>query len=147
MDKDGYLHLTIGGVDVEGFDPIYVGLGGGNDKLSFNVSLTSLNESRIITVPEGERVVLRFNYSSVDDEGIDDGNGMGQLLVGGVVRKAFNAVQGENELDITEFLSSGTNSVSLKVVNSEETDKSLAYTVTVAAVYLTSPFAGAKGYA
>lgn len=141
VDKQGYLHLTQGGEDVEGFEPIYVGFGsGGGGGSTYTITITNLLESRVITVAEGERVVLRFNYSSVDSEGMDDGSGLGQLLIGGVVRHSFNAKQGENELDITEYLSSGTNSASIRITNSEDANKSMAYTVTVAAVYLTSSF-------
>ena len=141
VDKDGYLHLTMGGEDVEGFEPIYVGTGmGPGGGSTYTITITNLLDSRVITVPEGERVVLRFRYSSVDNEGMDDGSGLGQLLIGGVVRHSFSAKQGENELDVTEFLSSGTNSLSVRITNSEDVNKSMAYTVTVAAVYLTSPF-------
>lgn len=116
------------------------GGGGGGSASSFAVTLTNLLESRIITVPEGESVVLKFNYSSVDNENMDDGAGIGQIFVGGVIRHTFAATQGENEVDVTSYLASGTNNVSVKVSNSENASKVLTYTVTVASVYLTSSF-------
>ena len=142
VDQNGYLHLTMGGEDVEGFEPFYVGTGagGGGGANSYTITITNLMDSRVFAVPEGERVVLRFRYSSVDNEGMEDGSGLGQLLIGGVVRHSFSAKQGENELDITDYLSSGTNNVSVRITNSEDSSKSMAYTVTVAALSLTSPF-------
>lgn len=122
------------------------GGGGGNGSISFEIDITNLLESRIITVPEGDTVLLRFAYSSVDDEGMDDGTGIGQVIVGGIVRQTFSATQGDNEIDVTSYLASGTNNISIKITNSENTSKVLAYIVTVAAVYLTSSFDASVPY-
>lgn len=117
-----------------------IGTGGGGGTTTFTATLTNLLESRVITIPEGEKVNLRLNYSSVDEEGMDDGPGVGQLLVAGVVRQTFSVNQGNFELDITNYLVSGTNNVSVKVTNSENATKTMTYTVTLAAVSLTSSF-------
>ena len=140
MDDNGYLYLLSGGAVVVGpIGPFQSGSGGGTSS-TFTITLTNLLDERVITVPEGESVVLKFNYSSVDDEGIDDGAGIGQVLVGGIVRRTFSAVQGENEIDVTNYLGAGTNNVSIRVTNSENSGKLLPYTITLAAVYLTSSF-------
>ena len=150
MDEQGYLYLLAGGTPVIGpIGPFNTGTGdgtGGGSAPSFEVSLMNLLESRVITVPEKQTVVLKFNYSSVDEEGMDDGPGVGQLLVGGIVRKTFSAVQGENPLDVTSYLAAGTNNISIRVTNSENVSKVLTYTVTVAAVSLTSAFDASVPY-
>lgn len=119
---------------------------GGGGASAFVATLTNLLPSRVITVPEGERVVLRLNYSSVDNDGMDDGAGVGQLLIEGVTRHSFSAEQGEVELDITQYLSSGTNNVAVKVTNSENVTKTMTYTVTLATVSLTSSFDASAVY-
>ncbi len=134
----GLLYLMSNGQVIG--DGIPVASGGGGGGATFIITLLNLLESRVITVPEGDTVSLVFNYSSVDDEGIDDGSGIGQVLVGGIVRQTFSAIQGENTLDVTGYLASGTNNVSIRVTNSEGISKVLAYTITVAAVSLTSAF-------
>lgn len=137
---------------VAAINEIYVtgGIGGGSGPgggaTTFTATLTNLMETRVITVPDGETVVLRLNYSSVDSDGMDDGPGVGQVLVGGTVRQAFSANQGDFELDITSFLSSGTNTISIKVTNSENVTKTMTYTVTLAAVSLTSSFDASVTY-
>ncbi len=140
--ENNQLYLTYNGVVVS--DAVEIIGGGGSGpgvgSATFVVTLTNLLDERVITVPEGESVVLKFNYSSVDDEGIDDGAGIGQVLVGGIVRRTFSAVQGANEIDVTDYLSAGTNSVSIRVTNSENVGKLLPYTITLASVYLTSSF-------
>lgn len=148
MDESGHLYLLSGGKVVVGpIGPFQVqGGSGGGAGSTFTVTITNLLESRVITVPEGETVKLKFTYSSVDDEGMDDGPGIGQVLVGGVPRHPFSAVQGENEVDITGYLASGTNNISVRIANSENVSKVLAYTVTVAAVYLKSDFDASVPY-
>lgn len=125
---------------------IGTGTGGGGGASTFTVTLTNLLESRVITVPDGEKVVLKLNYSSVDGDGMDDGPGVGQLLVSGVVRQTFSVQQGDFELDITSYLTSGTNNVSVKVTNSENVTKTVPYTVTLATVSLTSLFDASVPY-
>lgn len=142
--ETGLVYPTYKGVrSVLGIPLAASGGGGGS---TFTATITNLLESRVITVPEGEKVVLRFNYSSVDDEGMDDGPGIGQVLVGGAARQTFSAVQGENEVDVTGYLTSGTNSISIRITNSENVAKLLVYTVTVAAVYLASSFDASVPY-
>jgi hypothetical protein len=138
--ENNILYLTANGVIVSEGVEIISGTAGGGGTSTFTVTLTNLLDERVITVPEGESVVLKFNYSSVDDDGIDDGAGIGQVLVGGIVRRTFSAVQGENEIDVTDYLAAGTNNVSIRVTNSENTGKLLPYTITLASVYLTSSF-------
>ena len=145
QDPDsGLLYLTSNGVPIG--DGILVATGGGGGGMSYSITIQNLLDSRVITVPEEEPVVLQFRYSSVDDEGMDDGPGVGQVLVGGIVQQTFSAVQGENSVDVTGYLVSGTNNVSVRITNSENASKSMAYTVTVAAVSLTSAFDASVPY-
>ena len=114
--------------------------GGGSGTLSYLISLTNLLESRVITVSEGTKVELKFTYASVDDEGYDDGPGIGKIIVNNATRDTFAVVQGENTKDITSFLTAGSNTVKVQVENSESAKKTLTYTITVAAAYMTSAF-------
>lgn len=114
--------------------------GGGSGTLSYLISMKNLLESRIITVSEGSKVELKFSYASVDEDGIDDGPGIGKIIVGNATKHTFTAVQGENTVDVTPFLTAGSNTVKVQVENSESAKKTLSYTVTVAAAYMTSTF-------
>lgn len=116
------------------------GSGGTGEALSYTITMRNLLESRYITVAEGTAVVLRFNYASVDAEGYDDGPGIGRVIVGSATKQTFTAAQGVNEIDVTSFLAVGSNTVKVQVENSEGAKKTLPYTITVAAAYLTSNF-------
>ena len=149
MDESGFLYLLANGRVVIGpigpFDTGTGGSGAGGNTV-YNISVTNLLDSRMITVAEGERVVLKFNYSSIDDESMDDGPGLGQIIVSGSIRMTFSANQGNNEIDVTEFLSAGTNNVTVRISNSENSSKPLAYVITVAAVSLVSSFDASVPY-
>ena len=146
-DEQGYMHLTLGGMDIEGFEPFYVGGGaGGTGSYTYTVTMENLLDSRVFTVADGETVELKFNYFSIDDEGIGDGPGIGQIMVGGVPKHTFSAVQGENIIDVTKWLTPGSNTVSVRVTNSENAGRSLAYTITVAAISLSSSFDASVPY-
>lgn len=116
------------------------GGGGGGTTQDYTITLLNLLESRILTVAQSADVKLKFNYSSVDAEGVDDGPGVGTITVGGVRKAAFSAKQGENEVDVTSYLAAGSNTVKIKVENSEGAAKTLSYTVTVVSIGLTTNF-------
>lgn len=120
--------------------------GGGGGTLSYTISMKNLLDSRVITVSEGTNVSLKFSYASVDEEGINDGPGIGKVIVGTATRQTFTAVQGDNALDVTPYLTAGTNTVKVQVENSEGAKKTLSYTVTVAAAHLTSAFDASVPY-
>ena len=116
------------------------GGGGGGGTLTYVITMKNLLESRVITVSEGKKVELKFSYESVDEDGMDDGSGVGKIIVGNAARNTFTAKQGENTIDVTGYLVPGSNTVKVTVENSEGAKKTISYTVTVAAAYLTSQF-------
>lgn len=121
-------------------DPVEIigGSGGGGGSSSFIITLTNLLESRIITVSKGTSVELKFSYTSMDNEGYTDGNGVGTLTIGGVKQLNFSVPQGENTLDITPYLKDGANTVKVQVANSEGSYKSLNYTVNILVLSVTT---------
>ena len=142
QDPDtGLVYPTYGGVRSENGIPLSAsGGGGGSSGLTYTVTLQNGLESRTLTIPEGGTAELIFTYTSVDDEGYDDGDGVGTITIDGVKAMAFKAVQGENTVDISAHLTAGEHSVKVRVDNSEGSRKTLGYTVTVATALLTSAF-------
>jgi tetrahydromethanopterin S-methyltransferase subunit B len=122
------------------------GGGGGQSQTFYRPTLVNKLPDRNITTTIGSGVSLEFEYASVDEFGADDGNGVGRIVVGGVVMKTFSAIQGVNTVDITDVLSSGENSVQVKVENSEGTIRTLNYTVTILILSLTTTMAPISSY-
>lgn len=115
------------------------GGGGGGGYISYIPKLTAIGE-RSISVSEGQPAVIRFNYSSVDSEGTDDGPGIGTISIGGIAKRSLTVQQGENSVDITSILSPGTNNVVVRVENSEQVFKTLKYTISVISLSITTTF-------
>lgn len=138
--EDGALYLTSGGEVVAG---PFSGFGGGGSGsgATMTVTLSNLLESRTLTVAGNSAVLLRFAYSSTDADGMDDGEGIGTVTVGGVRKATFTAAQGENAIDIAPYLASGANTVRIRVENSEGSAKTLTYSVTMISLDMSTTFA------
>lgn len=116
------------------------GGGGGGTSYDYTIVLTNLMESRSISAAGGSTVLLRFEYSSKDAEEYDDGPGVGTITIENVRKGTFSVAQGENSLDVTGYLSSGTNNIKIRVENSEGRYKTLTYTVNIITLSLTTTF-------
>lgn len=135
------LYLTSNGQIIgTGVQVATTGGSGGGGSMIYNPTMKNLLDSRVFTVSEGTKVELRFSYTSVDDEGVDDGPGIGRVIVNKVTRQTFSVVQGINTVDVTAYLAAGANTIQIQAENSEGTISTLPYTVTVAAAYLASNF-------
>lgn len=135
------LYLTSEGERIGDGIQVATGVGGGGGtSLEYTITLKNLLESRVLTVAAGNKVELKYTYSSVDSEGYTDGNGVGKLTINGAVKPALSVVQGENILDVTSMLSVGANTIKIRVENSEGAAKTLSYTVNVVAATITSSF-------
>ena len=66
IDQQGYLHLTLGGEDIEGFTPFYVGSGGSGGPAGINLS----NVVKPASVRNGANAVFSFTASATDDTNI-----------------------------------------------------------------------------
>ena len=123
-----------------------VGGGGGGSASSYTISLINNLEERIFSVAENVPVILKFSYSSIDEEGIQDGAGGGELLINNFRVANFSVPQGLFELNITSYLSKGANDVKIKVTNSEGSYKILTYTISIVALSIVSSFPSLGAY-
>lgn len=133
QDPDtGYVYPTYNGIRSENGIPL-AATGGtsGPSSFEYKVTVKNLLDSIVLTVREDDPAVLKFSYSSVDEAGLPDGDGAGSILIDNVRVDRFVAVQGENEIDIAKYLTSGTHTVKMRCENSEGTSRSVVYTVTL----------------
>ena len=113
--EDNMLYLTSNGEIVS--DPILIvsgsggGGGGGGSSVSYTITLTNLLPERAFAVADGQPANLQFSYASVDGENQEDGSGIGNLIVGGVNVSSFSVPQGNNTINIAQYLHPGSNTV------------------------------------
>ena len=140
--ENGYLYLTSNDEVVAGpLGPFSgSGGGGGGSTSGYLISLTNLLDSRVLTAAGSGAVNIKFKYLSVDENDNDDGPGVGTLTVNGARKATLTIPQGENTLDISQYLVSGSNTVKIKVENSEGLSRTISYTVTVVALTMATSF-------
>ena len=122
------------------------GGGGGGGGSTFTPELRNTLPSRTLTIANGGDVILEFRYTSIDSEGMDDGKGVGKVYVNNVNVKTFDAYQGANTLNISDVVNAGNNNVRLIVENSEGVTRSLAYTVIIVSLSMTTTFPSIDTY-
>ena len=130
VDEDGYLHLTMEGAELEGFQPFYVGSGGGGAASVMTLTTSLASREFSILERDGECVIPFVWSSAVDGE--PTGSGFMEWTVNGS-RVALVAVeQGECAFDVRPFLASGAeNAVALKVTDVYGAFRTMSFTVTV----------------
>ena len=142
-----YLHFyDADGQDV--YPPVYIegGSGGGGGTVSSSaVKLTNQNGTAALTVAAGKVANLMFNFTSTEDD-IPTGDGVCQITVNGAIKATFNIEQGLTTIDVSEYLSSGSNTVRVKCTDIYGNYKTLAYTVSVVDMYITSTFDATVAY-
>ena len=141
IDEEGYLHLTLDGVDIEGFDPFFVGSGGGSGgDYGSMLKVTCSLESRIFSIMSDEPTcILPFVWSSTDTEdGSNTGPGTASWSVNGSRVATYKIEQGYNEFDVRKYLTEGEDStVILTVSDAYGNSKNLPFTIGVASFGLT----------
>lgn len=140
QDENGIVYPTYRG-EISG-NGIYLSSssGGSGGGATYTITLSNLLDSRNITIAQNGEAEIKFSYQSVDTDGVDDGNGVGVIFVNDVRMATFNAVQGENTIDVGTYVSVGTNNIKIKVENSDGSSKTLAYVVTVVALSIETTF-------
>lgn len=144
--EDGYLYLTSEDEVVAGPLGPFSGGGGGGGSFEYTITLQNLSESRTISAAEGGEVSVEFSYESVDDDEQDDGPGVGTISVNGVYAGTVSVEQGENEVRIDRYLSTGVNRVKITVENSEGNTRSLTYTVNIISLSITTTMSSIASY-
>ena len=104
------------------------GGGGGTEGSVVTIErVTPANSNALL----GDRIIIKYNFTSVDTAGDDTGNGTAVWSVGNTRRASTTAVQGENSFDITDYLVTGSNKVKLTVTDSVGNMASKNWTITV----------------
>lgn len=141
QDPDTYfVYPTYRGVRSENGIPLAGGGGGGGGSTS-NAILTVTNATGWIshTITSGAECVLSLEWSSLEDQ-MPTGNGTLTVSVGGTVRATMNVSQGYVYVDVSKWLSSGSNKVRMRVSDVYDNAKTIIYTISVVELSVASNF-------
>ena len=120
VDDNGYLHLTQEGLDIDGFDPFFVGSGGGGGATTGSKLTFAMTSSTSFSVAETAGTApLTFNFFSFDASSeVVTGNGTLKIYVNGTLKRSMTIQQGANTIDVFDFLNTGSNTVKLVLTDS-----------------------------
>ena len=142
VDDEGLVYLLHSGERIAGpYGPFAGGGGGGGGGGTNNAILSLMNTSGWLstTIAEGAKCPITFAWSSTEDD-IPTGNGILVVRVNGSIRVNRSIAQGEIEIDVSEYLTSGTNSVRVTVSDVYSNNKSINYTVSMMTLSIKSTF-------
>lgn len=138
--ENNMLYLTAGGIVVsDPVGPISGGTGGGGGSYGTVVKIKNENTSTALTVTKTDAVVLKFSFTSTEDD-VPTGDATCTIYVGNVAKETKTIPQGSNEVDVTKYLVTGTNNVKVTCTDIYGGSRSLAYTVSVIELSVTSTF-------
>ncbi len=117
------------------------GSGGGGGGATNTAVLTMTNETGWVssTLASGQSCTLKISWSSIEDE-LSTGNGSLTIKVGGVVKAILDVAQGLVQVDVGEYLSAGSNTVVLQIMDSYGNSRVKNYTITVVEISVISSF-------
>ena len=133
VDEGGYLHLTLDGADIDGFQPFYVGTEGAEGYGSV-IRLTTSLESRVLSILDSaQSCVLPYTWTSTDGEdGSPTGSGTAIWTVNSAQAAVRKVEQGAGDFDVRPYLTAGgENTVRLTIRDAYGAARSMVFTVTV----------------
>lgn len=132
--EDGDLYLTSGDEIIVG--PIEIGNGGAGVNMKVRATTPT-----VVSVAEGSAVKLGYNFTSVyADDNSATGDGVVVLTVNKRAVANLPAKQGDNEIDVSQYIMPGTNNITLAVSDSAGNTRKLNYSVSVVSIAIKSNF-------
>lgn len=148
-DNNGYLQLTANGEDIgDKIGPFASsGGGGGGGGSEDNASMSWQNNTGWVTktIASGDSCMISVTWTSLEDEQ-ETGPGTMQISVGGIVKTSFQVSQGLVAVDVSPYLSSGSQSVDVRVTDVYGNSRHTVFTVVVMELSLSSTFDTADPY-
>ena len=122
------------GVEIKGG-----GGGGGGDESASVIEVTNTTGWLSKTISYGQNVELTFTWSSIEDEQ-PTGNGTLQITVNNIVKRTLNVAQGNLSVNVSEYLSSGNNSVRIRISDIYGKSRSIIFSIKAVELTVSSNF-------
>lgn len=144
--EDGYLYLTGNNEVVAGpLGPFSGGGGGGGGGNNAIMSVANATGWLSTTIADGDTCPISFTWSSVEDD-TPTGDGTVKIVVGGVIKAIMNVRQGTATIDISPYLSTGSNLVKVTVSDIYDNSRTINFSVNCVAISISSTFDSSVPY-
>lgn len=145
-DNDRHeLHLRLNGEDV--VDPVVItggGGGGGGDVVKATLSVENQTGWLTKTIAGGS-CPIKILWSSTED-GLSTGDGTISITVNNISRATLSVQQGNVEIDLAPYLSTGINKVKVRVSDIYDQARTITFNVTVVQLNISSNFDTTQPY-
>ena len=118
------------------------GIGG---ETGTTIRLTNQNGTATLISSYGKAAILMFTFTSTQDE-LPSGNGNCKITVNGIQKLNVSIPQGLNSIDVSPYLTIGSNSVVVTCTDVFGKSRSLAYDITVIQLIIESTFDASVPY-
>lgn len=138
--ENNFLSLTADGEPVG--DPVEIKSGGGGGEGGGNAAImTAQNTTGWLskTISYGQSVSLSFTWSSTED-GLSTGDGTLTVYVGGSIKTTMNVKQGSISLEVSNYLTIGSNNVRLRITDTYGNYRVINYTINAMSLTISSNF-------
>ena len=128
------------------------GEGGGGSGNNAVVTMTNTTGWIAKTISHGYLCNLSFTWSSIEND-MPTGFGSLNIIVNGITKAVRTVQQGAITINISPYLSTGNNSVKLKITDVYDNSRTLSFSITMVALSISSsfstdnPFTGAISFA
>ena len=128
------------GVEIKGG-----GGGGGGDESASVIEVANTTGWLSKTISYGQNVELTFTWSSIEDEQ-PTGNGTLQITVNNIVKRTLNVAQGNLSVNVSEYLSSGNNSVRIRISDIYGKSRSIIFSIKAVELTVSSNFNASSAF-
>ena len=135
MVIDSRLYLAQDGVPIQD-SAVTLPSGGGGGGGSSPVTVDNLLDSNSLIAAVGQSVNLKFSFMSSETVA----NGTVYIYVNDVLKATNTIISGENEIDVSPYITEGINSVKLNCIDIYSNSGNLFYTVEAIELKLSSSF-------
>lgn len=146
-NEDGKLYLMAGDEIIGDGVTVATSGGGGGGGSYNNAVLTVQNTTGWLskTIAENASCLLSGTWSSIEDD-LPTGNGVLTIKVGGIVKRTTDIPQGAFSVNVSEYLTAGTNAVKLTVSDVYGNSRTISFSISVVALSLSSTFNASMAY-
>lgn len=149
VDSKGLVYLLNNGERIAGpYGPFAgSGGGGGGGTGGNNATLTVTNNTGWLstTIAEGDSCSVSFTWSSVEDE-METGDGTAKITVNGVTKALLNITQGFILIDVSKYLSVGTNVVKVNIADVYDNNRTISFSIQSIQISISSSFDATTPY-
>lgn len=148
FDPDTNLLYLMSNGEIVGDGVAVASAGSGSGSGPTNNAVLSLKNTSGWTyknVSQSSTCKIAFNWSSLED-GVSTGQGAVTVKVGGVLRYSASIAQGDVELDVSSYLSVGSNTIRISVSDIYGNSRTIAFTINMISLTLNSSFDSSTAY-